>query len=520
MQSKVWQNHILLVLFIFLVIGLVLLSDKLVNMDSATHPLIYSLFFNLSILSIILFIPPVYQLWKGKFDLFESINVFIIIYFFMFVLFPLYGIWLGRNWYRRTTNYYSSLNLTTIYAIAGVIFFYIGYFLRLGKRIAHILPSFADSWSKKKLNTMVIAYFLMSCLALFVFITNLKGGLSGLKLYLMNDESYNRWYMFHGTGWGYFVRLMLFFPIAYLLWYSNTLEKINKTILEKTFSICLFCFALFCSVASSLARGSVLLLVLTMAVQHHYLKSRDGIRYVKWNKGFLKYFGYAFIGTILVINFMTFAARYRIYYSVKGLEAFTSFESSEDFIGMTLSPFASSSGFLLVLEDVSRTKDYQWGKTYLNLFLMQIPRLVWRRKPRDLIKAAPHEYFSRKILRRMGVTATPTLLAELYWNFSWPGILIGCFLFGLFCRSAYEFLKANHTNKAVIMIYSAIIWVGIIKTLRGGFYGGIGNLTRFLIPAIIAIEFISVNKKSRFWTILIIALPLLIFSLGFILNFV
>jgi hypothetical protein len=72
----------------------------------------------------------------------------------------------------------------------------------------------------------------------------------------------------------------------------------------------------------------------------------------------------------------------------------------------------------------------EYGRTILRWVLAPIPRSLWPDKP--VIPPGPvvgHTLYGQRVA---GVP--PSLVAELYWNFHWPGVIIGAFGLGIFLR--------------------------------------------------------------------------------------
>jgi hypothetical protein len=78
---------------------------------------------------------------------------------------------------------------------------------------------------------------------------------------------------------------------------------------------------------------------------------------------------------------------------------------------------------------VGKDVDYQYGYTLGLLFNGLIPRIIWPDKPDSSV--------GQLFNRQFGISADPdtyisaTHLGELYWNFGWPGIIVGMFAIGL-----------------------------------------------------------------------------------------
>lgn len=82
----------------------------------------------------------------------------------------------------------------------------------------------------------------------------------------------------------------------------------------------------------------------------------------------------------------------------------------------------------IVAERVGEDVEYQRGATLLPMVAVFIPRVIWPDKP----DAAAGQVFNREfgISAYRDVYISPSHLGELYWNFGWPGVLLGMALIG------------------------------------------------------------------------------------------
>ncbi len=76
----------------------------------------------------------------------------------------------------------------------------------------------------------------------------------------------------------------------------------------------------------------------------------------------------------------------------------------------------------------------QWGKTLARWVLAPIPRSLWPDKP--VIPPGPE--IGRAVYDQPVAGVPPGMVAEWYWNFGWPGILVGSFALGGLLRWLHE----------------------------------------------------------------------------------
>ena len=105
-----------------------------------------------------------------------------------------------------------------------------------------------------------------------------------------------------------------------------------------------------------------------------------------------------------------------------------------------------------IINAVPETLEPQWGKTIIVWLFAPIPRGVWPEKP--LIHQGP--IIGRKIYGNFVSGVPPGIIAELYWNFFWPGVLIGMLLFGVFMRIVSDRLILRYQKRSHDVLLYAV----------------------------------------------------------------
>jgi oligosaccharide repeat unit polymerase len=82
----------------------------------------------------------------------------------------------------------------------------------------------------------------------------------------------------------------------------------------------------------------------------------------------------------------------------------------------------------MIIARVGVTAPFQNGHTFLLFLEGFVPRILWPDKPDSSIG----QLFNRelRITESRENYVSTTVLGELYWNFGWLGIIVGCPLFG------------------------------------------------------------------------------------------
>lgn len=91
---------------------------------------------------------------------------------------------------------------------------------------------------------------------------------------------------------------------------------------------------------------------------------------------------------------------------------------------------------------------FQWGKSWLALLALPIPRALWKEKPVMTPGGLVRDKFYGG-----GGSLPLGYLGDLYANFHLPGILLGYWLLGLYHRFLYEWLRRKPKNLSVAFLY-------------------------------------------------------------------
>lgn len=105
-----------------------------------------------------------------------------------------------------------------------------------------------------------------------------------------------------------------------------------------------------------------------------------------------------------------------------------------------------------VINEVGGELEQKYGKTFLLWFLTPVPRSVWPEKPiiQEYCLEVGADIYG---MRFSGIP--PGFVAEMYWNFRLPGVLIGGLLFGYFLRWLSDnFGIGRDTTLAAVLIHA------------------------------------------------------------------
>ena len=105
-----------------------------------------------------------------------------------------------------------------------------------------------------------------------------------------------------------------------------------------------------------------------------------------------------------------------------------------------------------VMHYIPERRDYLMGESYVALFAAPIPKWIWPEKD---------DYFKWRdsaIAGNLhGIPGPTPMQGVFYANFSWIGVAVGMFLWGLFQRGLYEWLLKDQFDKNAALLYSGMV---------------------------------------------------------------
>jgi oligosaccharide repeat unit polymerase len=356
------------------------------------------------------------------------------------------------------------LRQTLLLGALGNLLFFIGYRSRFYIPLAKNLPKFNMRWNEKRVVVLAVVFSFIGT-AGYIFAITRSGG----------------FYEFVSTLQG---RSLLTESKSQVFAASLVLVNVAATILgayyfkvKKLGVLFLACLAL--SIGFGLLQGgraSVLLICLALFVMYHYLRTP---RRIHVTRDLLATCVFALINIVVVVILGTL----RKALQMNRVEEVTGFG---DIGNRFLEEFSQFDWFAIIIDKTPDVIHYQYGRTFLDYFLQFVPRLIWPDKP------VPIEYAVTTLLTGVESGSPFTIIGELYLNFQWPGIMLGMFIFGVFVRSLYAYLKDNPGNPAVILIYG-IIFANLFHLYTRSFAPMMFFLTIFVVPAVWAIRWIEIK---------------------------
>ena len=142
-----------------------------------------------------------------------------------------------------------------------------------------------------------------------------------------------------------------------------------------------------------------------------------------------------------------------------------------------------------IVRAIPDTLPYSHGSTIVNYLSAPIPRSMWPDKP--LISPGP--IIGIKVYGTARTGIPPGAVAELYWAFDIPGVIIGALLFGWLLRAAFARLYPRDGNPALVVFYAATTSTFAINAMAVSF--GYAALTALISGVLVSASLIAAGGR-------------------------
>lgn len=148
-----------------------------------------------------------------------------------------------------------------------------------------------------------------------------------------------------------------------------------------------------------------------------------------------------------------------------------------------------------IMDAIPGKLDYQYGATLTTVFLAWIPREIWANKPvTNVDNIIGMKVFGATTYGSGGVP--PGMIAELYWNFWIPGVIIGCFLIGFLLKIINQTILSNITNPNMIIIYVVNFMFLGLSVIGSSFSSMLVGILETLLPLLLVLYTITEKKEQ------------------------
>ena len=427
---------------------------------------------------VLLFLGGVPILWewrKGKFDVFNVKNAFVLYYCLQFGAYTIYLLVVGGDHHIGSVSQsYDSLRVALLYAICGLFVFQVGYYSRIGTTLGALVPPWQLRISYGKYLIVLFGLVATGVVA-FVLLAYSQGGLAFLVTHIDEIRTQKLW------GLGPFFYGLNLISIAFLLSYAVALVHGYTRWLPAV----LFFLSLFVSFAGAF-RHMMFYTVAYALVLRHYLRAPFQTRRL------------ALIAIVVLLTNALYVT-YRVGRPQELTDAPSEIAHVFEQKGYTratmdaLFPRFHGTGSLARVVEKVPAVGHQWGKYFVtDLLFFPVPRALWPEKPVSSGIQFNRLFYNDIIPRDETSAIVPTLLGELYWMFGLPGILAGTCLFGASCRALYCYMVANRSLASVVL-YSVGFWGLVLANETLSLHSAMSLMT--LLTVIGLLRAVSVSQR-------------------------
>ncbi len=146
----------------------------------------------------------------------------------------------------------------------------------------------------------------------------------------------------------------------------------------------------------------------------------------------------------------------------------------------------------LIMSTVGVTAPYEHGRTMRPLLYVFIPRILLPHKPRTSVGRIFTRDFHTSLDRNSYTSATQ--MGELYWNFGWPGLVIGMYCIG----ALLGFVGATTNLTEIRSVTRLLIILSTVYLICLRFEGGIGLQYTLWIRSVVMILLLHMMFRRRY----------------------
>jgi oligosaccharide repeat unit polymerase len=149
-----------------------------------------------------------------------------------------------------------------------------------------------------------------------------------------------------------------------------------------------------------------------------------------------------------------------------------------------------------IIDYVDAQNDFKFGGTIIWLMIAWIPRQVWPDKPVNIDTVVGMKIYGADTYGTGAVP--PGVFAELYWNFWYVGIFLGCWIIGMVIRSVQVYFE-NRTNDCNSMILYVICFMQLgIAIVGSSVTSAITGILFSFIPLLLIFRFLTSRKQKQY----------------------
>jgi len=349
----------------------------------------------------------------------------------------------------------------------GAVSLLVGYRLSLGKQMTHRLPMFSPQVNRRRLVFVIVLYFAIG-LAFYVLYLKSLGGIA-FSLDELTEKRRSSYQFLRFGSWLIYVAVFLGF-----IYYAKIRRRFIWWLV--------LAGALLIPLVSQ-ARKEILLIMLVVLVIYHHLIRRISV-----------------LRSLLLVVLL--AAVSMAMLSQRNQEGFTPerlIEGLEPNIVVEKTvggrDFADITTVAHIVRYVDSDDALLKGESIVEFYARFIPRAIWEEKPINLGKEVAVLFYDEALGRPGGAGVPPSLIAELFWNFHVPGVILGMVVFGVFLRMSIEYVRRSPSNPWTVLLYG-ITLVYIFQQAGGQMASETFRYLVLLLPSLIAVLFVTWRSSA------------------------
>lgn len=141
-----------------------------------------------------------------------------------------------------------------------------------------------------------------------------------------------------------------------------------------------------------------------------------------------------------------------------------------------------------IINAVPSRIEFMYGESMIGWLFAPIPRSIWPDKP---ISTEIGRLVSDKVYGQPFNGVPPGLIAELFMNFGWYGIIAGMAIYGMVLRLSYNLLKSGQTSSNICLIYVIVTTRFSIFAINNSLGVAILKVSAELLPFVFLIWYVS-----------------------------
>jgi hypothetical protein len=447
-------------------VALLIVLVLVVSRGLADQPVAAGLFIALGFF---LLAPAALSAARGSFNPLESINFFLGLYAYVYLIKPVVRIARGEDFLFGV----SSLPWAIGVSIIGLLVFYAGYYSKLGGAVARGVPLLPATTRPRRLRAYAWAFIAIGGAALWTYM-ELSGGWREF------------WSRPHGYGGradlttAYLYQLPELMIVGFLLMVYDVMYRERRTFADV--------LRLTAAGAGGVGVYSILWgrrtfvawLVISIFTMYYLRRGRVP-----------RLLTVAFFGLFLFAA-MTATLAYRMELHLgSSLEALGAIDPVQTAPGTVSGIGDEFDSFLAIVSLYPERLPYDYFWLYSMIPLHPIPRMWWPGKPALFVSSWDDLLFES----HLAVGASESLLGDFYIQLGVAGVVIGMFVCGMFVKFVFAYLQRAPLNGWIQLLYAVAIGNFPSLIVQSGI-SAVWKWLPFMVPAIVATAWLASSGRE------------------------